>query len=157
VIIINGSPHRGGACERKARQLAAQADTAQVFSVAVNNFKPCRGCQSCLRTKRCAITDDDMADLLAQLTQAQELIWVAPSYFGAVPAQLKAVIDRMMVLWAQQQGIASDRGRTAQAWLTGASDRDLKEEALLKPLRYASNTAGFSLRDIHVFSAGDAD
>ncbi|MDR1774880.1 MAG: flavodoxin family protein [Actinomycetes bacterium] len=149
VVIINGSPRANGTCARLTADLQREhvqtGHSVDVFSVARDHFRPCGGCQRCVQTKVCGITDDDIGRLFAALDAADELHWVAPVYFGAIPAQLKAVIDRMMVIWSRQGGIAADRSRRAFAHLTAASD-DPYTDAMLVPLRYASNTLGFTLQ-----------
>jgi len=70
---------------------------------------------------------------------------------------MKAIIDRFQLLWARNiaagelKGIRSNRFRPALAFYISAKDDPFatktKRTAALLPLKYASNTAGFTLED----------
>lgn len=53
----------------------------------------CRGCKACYKTCAC-VRKDDVQSLLSRMDEADVLIIAIPSYWGDVPAQFKAFIDR---------------------------------------------------------------
>ena len=53
----------------------------------------CRGCKVCYETCTC-VQKDDVQTLLSRMDEADVLIIAAPSYWGDIPAQFKAFIDR---------------------------------------------------------------
>jgi len=163
VVIIQGSPRKKGnssllAAALKESICSTFSDAAQidVYSLATHVFAPCIGCEKCTVSGEC-IRNDDMNALVDALDAANVLIWISPLYFGTVSAQLKAIIDRFQLMWSrtvlagEEKGIPSNRSRPAFAVYVSAKDdpfaTPVKKAAALLPLRYASNTAGFTLGD----------
>ena len=104
VLGICASPRRNGNSEillDKALE-GAFSKGAQVEKVAINSLKiaPCNGSGSCNKNSICCIKDD-MQLLYKKLKRADAIIIAAPVYFGSVPAQLKAVIDRCQSVWIE--------------------------------------------------------
>jgi putative NADPH-quinone reductase len=161
IAIINGSPRTQGNSSLLAATIKDAVERAfpgltevHIFSPATHTIAPCTGCEACVKTGKC-VQRDDMELLTKALAAADLLIWINPLYFGTVTAQLKAIIDRFQVLWArnvldgEKKGIPADRSRLARVYYISAKDdpfvaRDKKQTALL-PIKYASNTAGFSV------------
>lgn len=176
-VIVQGSPRRQGnsslladalkegilasfdgvvdACDMQVgSQSLAQVE---VFSPQSHKIAPCIACERCLKTGEC-VQKDDFDLLAAALEAADVLIWISPLYFGGVSAQLKAIIDRFQMLWArnvlagESRGIPLQRSKSAFAFYVSAKDdpfaTEVKREAALLPLRYASNTAGFTLNTV---------
>ena len=165
IVIINGSPRNKGNSSYLANSLAthiAGADDhnfqVQIFSPATHTFSPCLGCENCVKTGEC-VHNDDMNTLAEALEVADALIWITPLYFGTVTAQLKAIIDRFQLIWSRnvsaghKKGIPTERSRPALVLYLAAKDDPFKNQArkgaALIPLKYASNTAGFTLKAHH--------
>ena len=95
-LVLNGSPVRSGATAWIAEETALHLQTRySVRSVCIDDYRIgfCRGCRACERTARC-VQHDGMDELMAQLTWADVLVIVSPSYWADIPGQLKAFIDR---------------------------------------------------------------
>jgi multimeric flavodoxin WrbA len=101
VVGLNGSPHRNGntatlinwvleGCE----EAGAQADW---IHVADYNIQPCDGCLNCLRMGDCVLRDD-LRLVRKRLLDAAGLVVGSPVYGGQPTAQLKTVMDRLMLL-----------------------------------------------------------
>jgi len=165
IVIINGSPRSKGNSSYLAKSLATHVTEAndgdfqvQIFSPTTHTFSSCIGCENCVKTGEC-VHNDDMNTLAEALEAADVLIWVTPLYFGTVTAQLKAIIDRFQLIWSrnvlagEQRGIRTERSRPALVLYLAAKDDPFKNQArkgaALIPLRYASNTAGFTLKAHH--------
>ncbi|MDL2268109.1 NAD(P)H-dependent oxidoreductase [Desulfovibrio sp. OttesenSCG-928-G15] len=92
--------------------------------------------------------NDDVPRLLDALLAASSLCLVAPVYFYHLPAQLKALLDRMQALWnAQELGFFDDVPRKAcRVILIGARQQgeQLFTGSLLS-LRYALGSCGYDL------------
>jgi multimeric flavodoxin WrbA len=97
ILVINGSPRKGGNTETLLNALIIGANEA---GATISNVKlreldisPCRACDACKRTGKC-IQKDDMRDLLSKMEESE--IWVlgTPVYWWGPTAQLKAFIDR---------------------------------------------------------------
>ena len=121
ILIISGSPRKGGNTELLAEAFAkGAAEHHHVEIVSVRDYKvnPCLGCNACFKTNGRSseshpnlfedgrvVTDegeangvcaqmDDMAIVYEKMNQAEVLVIASPVYFYGISAQLKAVIDR---------------------------------------------------------------
>ena len=99
VLGVSGSPRKGRNTEqllRAALDAAAELDVeTELVSLADMKILPCDGCNVCIKEKRCPLDDkDDMVWLKERLTEADAVIFAAPSYFGAVPGVMKNMMDR---------------------------------------------------------------
>jgi multimeric flavodoxin WrbA len=102
VLGIAGSPRRGGNTDFLLQQamLGASGQGVETKLVILDelNIAPCRHCDKCLPTGKCAI-EDDMQWLYQELREADYLILASPIFFMGVTAQVKAMIDRCQALW----------------------------------------------------------
>jgi multimeric flavodoxin WrbA len=98
VLGVSGSPRKGKNTEGLLRAAMNTADpdaAIEVISLSDFRISPCDGCNVCVREKRCPLdAGDDMGKLKEKLTDADAVIFAAPSYFGAVPGVMKNMMDR---------------------------------------------------------------
>jgi multimeric flavodoxin WrbA len=99
VLGVSGSPRKGRNTEKLLSLAleAAEAAGAEVglLSLAEMNIKSCKGCNTCVREKRCPLDDeDDMGLVKGRLQEADAVVFAAPSYFGGVPGIMKSMMDR---------------------------------------------------------------
>jgi len=99
IVGVQGSPRKGRNTEVLLRHALAAAEEAGAETELVNlaelDVKPCVGCNTCVREKRCPLDDeDDMTAVKEALLSADGVVFASPSYFGAVPGLLKNVMDR---------------------------------------------------------------
>lgn len=57
----------------------------------------CRGCNACVQTDRC-VQDDGMREIYSAFGEADAIAFAAPLYFWGMPAQMKAILDRVYAL-----------------------------------------------------------
>lgn len=104
VLILSGSPRKGGnsdlLCDEFARGAQQAGHTVEKLRVAELKIGYCRGCYACKKTGKCAI-DDDMAQVLQKMIDADVLVLASPVYFYSIDAQLKALIDRTVARWTE--------------------------------------------------------
>ena len=99
VLMLRGNPRKNGVTERLADLFARglRESGAELFDVdlASKNIGLCRGCFACSAGEkgRCVI-DDDMADILDLLDEADAVVCASPIYFYAMGAQLKIFWER---------------------------------------------------------------
>lgn len=102
VLAILGSPRRGGNSEILLDKALAGAKSYGFESekLVLNElrFSPCQECGGCAQSGSCVI-QDDMQIVYRKLAEAQSLILASPIFFGSLPAQVKAMIDRYQCLW----------------------------------------------------------
>ena len=99
VLGVSGSPRKGRNTEKllSIPLEAAEAEGAatELLSLAELSIKPCIGCNTCVREKRCPQDDEDDVGLVkGKLQEADAVIFAAPSYFGGVPGTMKDMMDR---------------------------------------------------------------
>jgi multimeric flavodoxin WrbA len=98
VLGVSGSPRKGKNTEgllRAAMKVADPDVATEVISLSDFMISPCDGCNVCVREKRCPLdAGDDMGKLKEKLTNANAIVFAAPSYFGSVPGVMKNMMDR---------------------------------------------------------------
>lgn len=104
ILILSGSPRKGGnsdlLCDEFARGAAEAGHRVEKIRVAEKNIGYCRACYACKNTGKCVI-QDDMAEVLQKMIDADVIVLASPVYFYAIDAQLKAVIDRTVARWLE--------------------------------------------------------
>jgi len=97
VLGVVGSPRRQGNTEILVDEVlaGAQAAGAQTEKVILTELKiaPCRGCDTCQTTGKCA-QQDDMPALLDRMNRSQVWVLGTPIYWWGPTAQFKAFMDR---------------------------------------------------------------
>jgi len=95
---ISGSPRAGGNTQclvtECLREFSAHGWTVSLFSLSEKTVRPCTGCETCVESGACAVTDDDAAALFGALEGCDAVVIGSPVYYRNVTAQLKAVFDR---------------------------------------------------------------
>ncbi len=104
VLILSGSPRRGGnsdmLCDEFAKGAAEAGNEVEKIRVAEKKIGFCRGCYACRESGACVI-EDDMAEVLQKMIDADVIVLASPVYFYSVDAQLKALIDRTVARWLE--------------------------------------------------------
>ncbi len=99
-IAINGSPRKGGNTEILLQQVLSElqnagweAELAQVGGTAIRG---CIACGKCWEHKngKCSLDKDPFNELFAKMVRADAIICGSPTYFAAVSADLKALLER---------------------------------------------------------------
>ena len=97
ILIISGSPRKGGNTELLAEAFAKGAAAhhhVEIVSVRDYKVNPCLGCNACFKTDGICAQKDDIAIIYEKMSRADMLVIASPVYFYGISAQLKAVIDR---------------------------------------------------------------
>lgn len=104
VLILSGSPRKGGnsdlLCDEFAKGTKEAGHEVEKICVADKNIGYCKGCYACKTDGVCAI-NDDMAEVLQKMIDADVLVLASPVYFYSIDAQLKALIDRTVARWTE--------------------------------------------------------
>jgi multimeric flavodoxin WrbA len=123
ILGINGSPRPKGnsqylmACfmaEMKARGFGAQVLNAPKLKI-----NPCIGCGNCETKGVCIFKDDFTNIFLPAVIKADIIVISSPIYFYAFPAALKALVDRIQVMWSRKYRLKTDdfKGRNRKGVL----------------------------------------
>ena len=99
VIGINGSPNAKG---NTYLTIGAFFDElrkeggfeTEIIEAGDGKITGCVGCRGCQGTGACAVPDENLRALTDKLTGADGVFLAAPVYFGTMPGQTKAFLDR---------------------------------------------------------------
>lgn len=107
VLILSASPRRHGNSDTLCYQFAKGAEEAgnsvETISLYDKKIGFCRACYACFRTGKCVI-QDDMAEILDKMQQADVIVVATPTYFLTMNGMLKTVIDRFLPKWQELGG-----------------------------------------------------
>lgn len=105
VLILSGSPRKGGnsdiLCDEFMKGAKESGNEVEKIRVASKKVVPCLGCYYCSSHSGKCVHNDDMAEILQKMIDADVLVLASPVYFYSVCAQLKAVIDRTVARWLE--------------------------------------------------------
>jgi multimeric flavodoxin WrbA len=104
VLGISGTPRKGGNSEilmdAALEPFANAGWSVTRILLSEKKVAPCTGCETCVQSGFCNITDD-MNEIYAAFENCNAIIISAPAYYRNVPAQLKAVMDRTFAAQAK--------------------------------------------------------
>jgi multimeric flavodoxin WrbA len=126
VLGINSSPRGKGNSHYLMsvfmEEMAAKGYETQVLNAVKLKINPCIGCGSC-ETKGICIFEDDFTHIfLPAMIAADIMVISSPVYFYAFPAAVKALIDRIQVMWSRKYRLKMDefKGRNRKGILLAA-------------------------------------
>lgn len=99
-LAINGSPRNGGNTEIMLKTVLSELESAdweaELVQVGGTAIRGCIACSKCFKTQdnECSIKNDDFNSIFAKMLKADAIILGSPTYFAAVSADLKALIER---------------------------------------------------------------
>ena len=99
-IAVNGSPRAGGNTEILLKETLRQLDDngwkTELAKVGGTAIRGCLACYKCFENKdnECIIKTDGFNDIFAKLPNADAMILGSPTYFAAISADLKALLER---------------------------------------------------------------
>lgn len=99
-IAINGSPRKGGNTEMLLKEVLGELDTAgwdtELVKVGGTAIRGCIACNKCFENQNneCSIKNDNFNEIHAKMLKADAIIMGSPTYFAAVSADLKALLER---------------------------------------------------------------
>lgn len=99
-LAVNGSPRKGGNTELLLKEVLGELKNSgwetELAKVGGTAIRGCIACQKCFENKdnQCAVTKDKFNDIFAKMLRADAIILGSPTYFAAVSADLKALIER---------------------------------------------------------------
>lgn len=123
ILGINGSPrHKGNSHYLMSlfmEEMKLKGHDTQVLNAVKLKINPCIGCGNC-ETKGICIFEDDFTHIfLPAVTKADIVVISSPVYFYGFPAALKALIDRVQVLWSRKYRLKTGefKGRKRKGFL----------------------------------------
>jgi multimeric flavodoxin WrbA len=99
-LAVNGSPRKEGNTELLLREVLTELKgtgwETELVKVGGTSIRGCIACQKCFENKdnECSVKKDKFNDVFAKMLKADAMILGSPTYFAAVSADLKALIER---------------------------------------------------------------
>jgi multimeric flavodoxin WrbA len=99
ILGVAGSPRKNGNTAKLVKKALEGCTSVphvetEFYEMAGKKIHHCIGCLRCLKTGACAFKDD-FQDFITRYMDADGVIWGSPVYHMAVPASMKAAIDRL--------------------------------------------------------------
>lgn len=105
ILILSGSPRKGGnsdiLCDEFMRGAKENGHSVEKINVAEKKIGYCKACYYCKKFDGKCVMNDDMAEVLQKMIDADVIVLSSPVYFYSIDAQLKAVIDRTVARWLE--------------------------------------------------------
>jgi multimeric flavodoxin WrbA len=99
-LAVNGSPRKGGNTEILLQEVLGELklngwDT-ELVKVGGTAIRGCIACEKCFQNKdkECSVKKDNFNEIFSKMLKADAIILGSPTYFAAVSADLKALIER---------------------------------------------------------------
>jgi len=89
-------------------EMKAKGYDTKVLDAVKLKINPCIGCGNCETKGVCIFKDDFTQVFLPAIIEADIVVISSPIYFYAFPAALKALIDRIQVLWSRKYRLKMD-------------------------------------------------
>lgn len=110
IVVITGSPRKNGnsfamtqafieALEKKRHEVTR-------FDAAMKNVGGCHACETCFKTGKACSYDDDFNMIAPDILEADTVVFSMPVYWYSIPAQIKAVVDKMFSFCVAGKDIA---------------------------------------------------
>lgn len=101
ILGISSSPRRNGntsyALKEALKSVEEKGFETRFLSLANKKIEPCVACDLCKKEARCSIKDD-MDQVYDELESVDAIIFATPVYFGCMNSQMKALLDRSVML-----------------------------------------------------------
>lgn len=105
ILILSGSPRKGGnsdlLCDAFAEGARAAGHRVEKIRVIEKKITPCLACYHCKDHQGRCVHNDDMAEILQKMIDADVMVLASPVYFYSIEARLKALIDRTVARWLE--------------------------------------------------------
>lgn len=115
ILVLNGSPKRDGSdCMHITRAFlegmnGVSEHEVHILHVIDRHIEYCKGCLTCMRNGGNCVIDDDMRGILEEILDSDLLLFSFPLYGFAMPAPLKALLDRTLPLGKMDMRKVGDR------------------------------------------------
>lgn len=99
IVVITGSPRKNGnsfaMTEAFIKAAEAKGHEIKRFDAAFMNLSGCHACETCFKSGMACSFDDDFNIIASEIEVADVVILSMPVYWYSIPAQIKAVIDKL--------------------------------------------------------------
>jgi len=98
VVVLSGSPRRGGnsdlLCDQFAEGASKAGNNVEKIFIRDKKINYCTGCGTCFNGNKPCPQKDDMTGVLDKMIAADVILMATPVYFYTMNGQMKTLIDR---------------------------------------------------------------
>lgn len=99
IVVITGSPRKAGnsfaMTDAFIKAAQAKGHTVTRFDATMMNVGGCHACETCFKSGKACSFDDDFNKIAPAVLEADAVVFTMPVYWYSIPAQIKAVIDKL--------------------------------------------------------------
>lgn len=133
ILVISASLRNGSNSDMLADEFMRGAlesgNKAEKITLRGKSINFCKGCLACQKIGKCVI-NDDMAEVLPKMQQADVICFASPVYFYDICGQLKTFLDRTNPLFSAEYNFTD-----IYFLLTAADTEQIASEGPLKGLQ----------------------
>jgi multimeric flavodoxin WrbA len=113
IIVFTSSARKKGNSNALAEAFiaAAEAEGHAVTRIDTADLKvkPCLGCKQCFSKGQACVVQDDFNKIAPAVENADGVVFVLPLYWYALPAALKAVLDKFYAFYISHRGVGGKK------------------------------------------------
>lgn len=113
IVVITGSPRKNGnsfaMTEAFIKAAEEKGHNVVRFDAAMKNVGGCHACETCYSTGKPCSFDDDFNIIAQDILEADAVVFSTPVYWYSIPAQIKAVLDKMYSFCVAGKDIANKK------------------------------------------------
>lgn len=130
ILVITGSPRKGGNSNRMAEALIngakAAGHTAVKYEAAFSKISGCRACDTCWsKGVPCTFNDDFNDKFVPLLERADALVFSMPLYFYGFPSSVQAVLEKLYSLLGENSPVKMKISESALLMCAGEQNPDV--------------------------------
>jgi multimeric flavodoxin WrbA len=107
VLAINGSPRKKGntqlMLDAAVETIRSAGIEVEQISLAELDVRPCDGCERCNKKPWDCPIKDDATKVLRKMVDSDGVLMGSPVYCGGVTAQMKALMDRSIIVYTAME------------------------------------------------------
>ena len=113
IVVITGSPRKNGnsfaMTDAFIKAAEATGHSVTRFDAALKNVGGCHACETCFSTGKACSFDDDFNTIAPAILEADAVVYTTPVYWYTIPAQIKAVMDKIYSLCVGGKDVAGKK------------------------------------------------
>ncbi|WP_432409126.1 flavodoxin family protein [Wukongibacter sp. M2B1] len=100
VILLNGSPRMNGNTRSILKNIEhginenLGGSEVKLIDLSKKDIKPCAACNGCIESGGRCVLNDDTAEVIKEIFEADAIVFGSPVYWWGMTAQMKAIIDK---------------------------------------------------------------
>lgn len=150
-LILNGSPRRNGNTKDAVTAFSKDIEDSKVYHVAKLRLSGCINCNGCRRKNNRCVIDDDTANVVEDISTAENVVFASPVYCWGFTSQLKQIIDKLY----SKDPVLHIKKRIGLILIGGGGLEDKQYETIASLFEQMCEYFGWELCFTRFYCAGD--